>query len=318
MENNRTVLTIAIPTYNRNVQIQKQIRLILPQLTDEVKLVVYDNCSETPIRKLFNKDEIRLFTIIRNPTNIGGDANIARCHEFCDTEWLWVLGDDDFVSNDAVSIVLSNIKEHPNVVWMNFETKITLMIDNSKSFLESLGSIQDFGDSFWISKCIYNNFKLKPYIYYYYTNLSSMVGQIIMVIKYALDNDDFSCLKSDKNIFIEHNPGGWNTNHLVNNLSVFYNAFSYEERKLMNNSLLYGATRYRLEMIRKGKGSLKLLFKTINDYSVCKSLRKFPLLIARKLIVIALPQSAYPLLKKIFIKYIINRKRHKMKSCPKA
>ena len=41
MENDIKILTIAIPTYNRIEQIQKQVRLLLPQLVSEVKKLPY-------------------------------------------------------------------------------------------------------------------------------------------------------------------------------------------------------------------------------------------------------------------------------------
>ena len=57
MEYNQKLLSICIPTYNRIEQIQKQVRLLLPQLTEEVQLVVYDNHSDMSIRELFTEQE---------------------------------------------------------------------------------------------------------------------------------------------------------------------------------------------------------------------------------------------------------------------
>lgn len=51
------ILTIAIPTYNRPDKIQKQVRLLLPQLTPEVKLTIRDNNSLRPVVSLFNTTE---------------------------------------------------------------------------------------------------------------------------------------------------------------------------------------------------------------------------------------------------------------------
>lgn len=297
MEKDRKILTIAIPTYNRSVQIQKQIRMILPQLTDEVNLVVYDNCSEIPVCTLFNEDELRLFTIIRNSVNIGGDANIARCHELCDTEWLWVLGDDDFICNNAVNVILTNIKQYPDVVWLNFATKETALIDSAVSFFGSINSIQDFSDSFWISKCVYNNARLKPYLFYYYVNLSSMIGQIIFVIKYALNTPDFSCLKSEQNIFAELTPGGWNINLFANRLGIVYEAFSFIEKKQLKHTFWDEVAEARLRMITNDRDAFKLWLKVLIDYGLWLSVRRFPFLVMKKFIVVSLPHFAYSWLK---------------------
>ena len=95
-------LTITIPTYNRPDHIQRQVRDVLKQMTDEVALVVFDNCSDTPVSNLFTDEEKKKFDIIRNPVNIGGDANQARCLESVPEGWAWTLGDDDTIVDDAI------------------------------------------------------------------------------------------------------------------------------------------------------------------------------------------------------------------------
>ena len=43
-------LTIAIPTYNRNEILYKKIEKLLPQITDECRVVIFDNCSDVPVK----------------------------------------------------------------------------------------------------------------------------------------------------------------------------------------------------------------------------------------------------------------------------
>ena len=43
------MITIAIPTYNRNRTLKENLRLLLPQLTDRCRLLIIDNCSDTPV-----------------------------------------------------------------------------------------------------------------------------------------------------------------------------------------------------------------------------------------------------------------------------
>ena len=62
MKENKPLLTICIPTYNRKEKIQKQVRKILPQLTDEVILVVNDNNSSYDIYELFTEEEKAQYT----------------------------------------------------------------------------------------------------------------------------------------------------------------------------------------------------------------------------------------------------------------
>ena len=103
------LLSITIPTYNRPNQIIKQIKRLLPQLNEYVQVTIYDNCSLHPVHLLFSDDDKKKIYIKRNKTNIGADANIAKCFEECETKWLWVLSDDDFVADDAINKVISQI-----------------------------------------------------------------------------------------------------------------------------------------------------------------------------------------------------------------
>ena len=58
--------------------------------------------------------------IIRHRANIGGNSNILRCLELCETEWVWLLGDDDFAKPDAVKTILSHLAEYPASFFVNF------------------------------------------------------------------------------------------------------------------------------------------------------------------------------------------------------
>ena len=120
----RPLLTIAVPTFDRQENLRVCLSLLLPQLTDQCRLVVIDNCSTPPARDVLNDvlDETpsNLASVVRNRFNIGANANITRCFEVCDTDWLWIVGDDDAVSPTAVQTVLSEIRAHSDCVFFCF------------------------------------------------------------------------------------------------------------------------------------------------------------------------------------------------------
>ncbi|RZK28376.1 MAG: glycosyltransferase family 2 protein, partial [Hymenobacter sp.] len=107
------MLTIAIPTYNRNERLARSLEILVPQLSAGVKLVIIDNCSSVPIKDTVEPYLLSNVKVVRNTYNIGMAANILRCFENCDTEWLWVLGDDDPPHKNAVEIIIQEIKAHP-------------------------------------------------------------------------------------------------------------------------------------------------------------------------------------------------------------
>ena len=97
-------LTIAIPTYNRNEILKANLEKLLPQVTDECNVVIFDNCSDTPVKEVIEElvntyPDINI-SIVRNRYNIGMTANILKCFEQCSDTWLWILGDDDEVVDE--------------------------------------------------------------------------------------------------------------------------------------------------------------------------------------------------------------------------
>lgn len=188
------ILTIVVPTYDRPQKIKAQFASLLPQLSDVVTLIIIDNNSKIPVSSLIDKGFHSKVKIIRNAINIGGAANIARCFEVCETEWLWTLSDDDIVEVDAVAKILSLIKNLEDVCFVNFNNKRTYSSSNFRNVLENAGLYQDL---YYMSVCVYNIFKLKNHIHHYYRALSTMQPAIYMIITYLADNPNDKCLISD-------------------------------------------------------------------------------------------------------------------------
>lgn len=158
-------LTIAIPTYNRAEKLIKTIESLLPQLTQDCKLLIIDNCSNINIEnRLLNiiPSSFHLdFKFIKNNFNIGGNSNILKCFELCETKWLWVLSDDDQIEKDAISTIFNEINNFPNAININFYSPHILhpkryeekVLIGKKEFLENIDSM---GSSIFISTNIYN------------------------------------------------------------------------------------------------------------------------------------------------------------------
>lgn len=119
-------LTIAVPTFNRNQILLDNLHHLLPQLTRDCKLLILDNCSAVPVAETLGAT-LREFPALevdirRNRANIGANANILRCFELCDTEWLWVLSDDDTATPDAIEIIFKHIAQYPACMFLNFSS----------------------------------------------------------------------------------------------------------------------------------------------------------------------------------------------------
>lgn len=151
-------LTIAIPTYNRREAVTSLVGQLLPQLTSSCKLVVYDNQSEVPVQTYLPEG----VHVVRNPINVGMVGNFLRCFEGCDTEWLWIIGDDDTVTPNGVALVLERLRRHPDAVFINFKSvqpwiqqrPDEIICEGISSFVRDMDS---FANTLWISTGVYNS-----------------------------------------------------------------------------------------------------------------------------------------------------------------
>lgn len=240
----KPILTIAIPTYNRLDKVSEQVRLILPQLDEQVKLIVYDNCSEPDVASCFSADELIKFKIVRNRVNVGADANIARTFENCETEWLWTLSDDDLIQSDALKTVLDTIKENKNRAFICF-AGFTGYAPFETTCFDSLAvhfkSKTVYSACFTMSCCLYNTSILNKNLVYYYDNLSSMVGTLILVLKTMQENNGSSFYYSNLNVIDKFNDDvGWNYERFIYRSVIFTMAFGGCENKKEQNRLFLG------------------------------------------------------------------------------
>ena len=240
LEKNNSLLTICIPTHNRPDEIKKQVNLLLPQLDERVHLVVYDNCSDTPIKSCFSENELSKFTVIRNKVNVGGDANIARCFENCKTRWLWTLSDDDFVKKDAVRIVLDRLRNNDEVVFFNFCRGVSFKSIGFDQLIEEFKDPIVFSSSFTMSSCLYDVGKLNYSLQNYYNHLSSMMGTIILVLKYVQVNKDVICEFIDETLIDSYNDQvGWDYRVYLRRTRLFLDAFNQSDYSISLDRTLY-------------------------------------------------------------------------------
>jgi abequosyltransferase len=127
-------LTIAIPTYNRADCLDARLAWFagaVRGLEPDCELLVYDNAStdETPEvmarwRAVLEAQGVNArFT--RRARNIGAVRNIAGCLEAARGRYVWVLGDDDAPTPDALRYVLETKRARANLALLilNFSSR---------------------------------------------------------------------------------------------------------------------------------------------------------------------------------------------------
>jgi glycosyltransferase involved in cell wall biosynthesis len=305
IKQNKPLLNIVIPTYNRINQIQRQVRCLLPQLNDDVKLVVYDNCSPIPVRSLFTEIELSQFEIIENLINIGADANILRCLEMSQSKWVWTLGDDDYASPTAVDDIFAVIRKYPNAIWYNFNHHKDVVLNNFEDFAEDNKDVPSLGDAYWISKCVYNIEILRPSLLYYYRYLSSMIGQFLFVLKHVELNNKCVLVRTKTQILKETTVGEWGFNEYIRYALISFDAFERNKRCFLRKNVLKALTKFCLSGLitmkfTSNRKEIIYLFKiTIAKFGFWNTIINFPLLFFCNLIALLLPPK---ILKIIIIK----------------
>lgn len=112
-----TLLTIAIPTYKRCKFAVQNVRYLLPQVKahqDKVRLIVTDNHSEDGTfeeLEVIARQNADIFKLYEQKENIGWMNNFFFGIEHSDSEYVFLLGDDDIVSPNFLDVVLPLLEQ---------------------------------------------------------------------------------------------------------------------------------------------------------------------------------------------------------------
>src|SRR5438309_1785291 len=130
------LLTIGIPTWNRCTYVKKNIELIIQTIEkyniNNIQLLISDNASEDKTESVcsdFSK-KYDNFQYIRHQDNRGANANFESVISSAAGEYVWLLGDDDFIT-DNLPLILRDITEYqPGIMigssLLNMQQKINL------------------------------------------------------------------------------------------------------------------------------------------------------------------------------------------------
>lgn len=104
----KPLLSIAIPTYNRDIYLKKNLSALLPQFRRELEIIVSDNASTdntTEVVEEFIEQGLPI-KYLRNKTNLGWAGNFQNCYLNASAEYIMILGDDDIIVPEGINIIL--------------------------------------------------------------------------------------------------------------------------------------------------------------------------------------------------------------------
>lgn len=110
------ILTFAIPTYNGAEYLAGAIESIIKDVVfnniDDIEILISDNCSEDGTREIAEKYQAGypgVVRYIRNTENLGYDRNVDHAIRAAKGEYVWLIGDDDYLSPNAASVIRAKL-----------------------------------------------------------------------------------------------------------------------------------------------------------------------------------------------------------------
>jgi len=133
----KKLLTISIPTWNRELLLKELLDDVIQQITQfslesSVEILVSDNHSDDNTWQLIStyQSNFNFISSNRNASNIGAKSNVLKSMELANSEYVLFLGDDDRIRRDCLPELLS---------ILNGSSDLGILIDISKyKFKEQL------------------------------------------------------------------------------------------------------------------------------------------------------------------------------------
>ena len=151
-------LSISIPTYNFGRFIGESLDSILPQVADEVEVLVVDGASTDDTEEVVRKRQ-RLFPRLmyyRLPKRGGIDRDMAKSVELARGEYVWLFSADDWMANGALNRVIEEIRLELDLylcgfTLCDFEMRPRMshpILDAPDGSVYNLGDLRDRRDFF--------------------------------------------------------------------------------------------------------------------------------------------------------------------------
>ncbi len=113
----KKTLVIYVPTYNRLEKLRYCLDAIAKEIVgyeDRVGVYVSNNCSTDSTRAYLESLDYAWLQLHHNARNLGGYGNIAYAFRLpVDAEFIWTIGDDDYLMPGAIAGIVALIDAYP-------------------------------------------------------------------------------------------------------------------------------------------------------------------------------------------------------------
>lgn len=201
-----SILTIAIPTFNRSKFLSRCLSALTRCNLDESTILVLDNNSTDDtqhVLKSYQQGELSgSLQCIRNSANVGAGANVLRCFELASTKWLWIIGDDDVPTSSSVDEVLQEIRRNPACAYINFATSLLRLRVNRTKPITTLGisgfihAFDCYSNLLFLTAGVYKRDFFLPHLPRAYDFIYSWSPHLVLLMLAITASQDTCCLFS--------------------------------------------------------------------------------------------------------------------------
>jgi abequosyltransferase len=129
-------LSVVIPTYKRPELLDKGIESIFNSAkASGIEVLVMDDSLGVDNDWVYDKHLAlgRNLRVVKNPVNLGIDANICACIEHATSDYVWLFGEDDLMRLEAVDQALAAIRRNDQAPFI-FANYAYITADQKKIF----------------------------------------------------------------------------------------------------------------------------------------------------------------------------------------
>lgn len=253
---NNILLSICIPTYNREKYLRELLDNIFHQLNNikdsNVEICVSDNASTDNTQQMVFQYQ-KTYTNInyfRWDKNMGADNNYLKVVEIAHGAYCWLFGSDDMISNGGIAKILSEIKENHDIYLVN-----NIVCDINMTPLKKPEIIKHS-----IKSKIFN-FETDDKLLYYLQSLNNSMGIFTYLSVIIVKKQQWSLIKFDISfIGTAYAHSYILLSMLKNNITLKYIDDYIVLYRGCNDSF---ATKGMVSRIKIDCDGYKLLFKTV-------------------------------------------------------
>ncbi len=133
--NSIPLISIIIPAYNTEKYLKECIDSLLPQITDDIEIVIVDDGSTDSSCSICDGyyRDYDCITVIHHLSNMGLGVSRNEGMELSRGKYIWFLDSDDYVADDAVTTIKTNLSD-----------ELDMLLFAATSFSDGAGAINSY------------------------------------------------------------------------------------------------------------------------------------------------------------------------------